>query len=251
MKNPKFKDLDLSNLRFCMSAASPFPKESQVELENIVGMNKLLEVYGMTELSPLVTMNPLKGEKKLGTIGLPIQNVDLKLIDPISNKEVFLGDPGEICVRGPMVMKGYHNKIDETRNAIEDDEYMHTGDVAIMDESGYLRIIDRTKDMIIVGGFKVFSTKMEDFLSMHPAVGMVALIGIPNQNRPGSEIVKAYIQMHPDYKYDGNEVALKEEIIRFSKENCAPYEVPKIIEFVDELPLTAVGKIDKKVLRQG
>jgi long-chain acyl-CoA synthetase len=250
MKNPKFKDVDFSNLRLCFCAASPFPKESQAELESIIGENVLIEIYGMTELSPVATMNPCIGKKKLGSIGLPIQNVDLKIIDPDTREEVPLGTPGEILVAGPLVMLGYHNKPDETKNAIDEEGYMHTGDVGIMDEDGYIRIVDRTKDMIIVGGFKVFSAKMEDVLSKHPAVGMIALIGIPNQDRPGSEIVKAYIQIHPDYDYDGDEDALEKELIRFAKDNCAPYEVPKIIEIVDELPLTPVGKIDKKTLRK-
>ena len=146
-------------------------------------------------------------------------------------------------------MQGYLNKPEETAKAIDADGFMHTGDVAWMDEEGYLRIVDRTKDMIIVGGFKVFSTKIEDVLAKHPDVGMIALIGIPNPDRPGSEIVKAFIQLDPSYEFDGNEDALKEEIINFAKEKCAPYEVPKMIEIADELPLTVVGKIDKKILR--
>ncbi len=246
----KFKRLDHSNLDVCISAAAPFPVESQQKLENIVGAGKLLEAYGMTECSPLSTMNPYRGKRKLGSIGLPLLNVELKLIDPESGEEVPLGEAGEICVRGPMVMKGYYNKPEETKKAIDSDGYMHTGDVAIMSEDGYLRIVDRTKDMIIVGGFKVFSSKVEDTLIKHPAIGMVALIGMPNPDRPGSEIVKAILQLDPNYEYDRNEEALKEDIIKFAKENCAPYEVPKIIEIAEELPLTVVGKIDKKSLRK-
>jgi long-chain acyl-CoA synthetase len=245
----KFKRLDHSNLEVCISAASPFPKESQEQLEAIVGEGKLMEVYGMTETSPLTTANPYKGKRILGSIGLPLLNTDLKLLDPDTGKEVPLGDPGEICVRGPMVMQGYLNKPDETAKAIDADGFMHTGDVAWMDEDGYLRIVDRTKDMIIVSGFKVFSTKIEDVLAEHPAVGMIALIGVPNLDRPGSEIVKAFIQLDPNYEYDGNEAALKEDIISFAKEKCSPYEVPKMIEITEELPLTVVGKVDKKILR--
>ena len=126
---------------------------------------------------------------------------------------------------------------------------MHTGDVAIMDEDGYMRIVDRTKDMIIVGGYKVFSSKVEDSIAKHPAVGMIALVGIENPKRPGSEIVKGFVQLDAGYDYDGNESALQEDIIQFAKENCSPYEVPKMIEIIGEMPLTAVGKIDKKVLR--
>ena len=246
----KFKRLDHSAIVSCISAAAPFPKESQEALESIVGEGKLLELYGMTELSPVATMNPSLGNKKLGKVGMPILNVELKLVDPETGKEVPLGEPGEICVRGPLVMQGYYNKPEETKNAIDSDGYMHSGDVGIMDEDGYVKIVDRTKDMIIVGGFKVFSAKIEDVLSKHPAIGMIALIGLPNPDRPGSEIVKAHIQLNPDFEYDGNEEALKEDIIKFAKENCAPYEVPKIIEIAEELPLTVIGKIDKKVLRK-
>jgi long-chain acyl-CoA synthetase len=146
-------------------------------------------------------------------------------------------------------MQGYFNKPEETRTAIDEQGYMHTGDVAIMDEEGYLTLVDRTKDMINVGGFKVFSSKVEDALAKHPAIGILALIGVDNPQRPGSEIVKAYVQLDPVFQYDGDEEALKEDITRFAKEKCSPYEVPKVIEIIEEMPLTAVGKIDKKVLR--
>ncbi len=251
IKNPKFKELDHSKLGTCISAASPFPKESQVELESIIGEGKLLELYGMTELSPVATMNPSLGKKKLGKVGMPIQNIELKIVDPETNEPVPLGEPGEICAKGPLVMQGYYNKPDETKKAIDADGYMHSGDVGFMDEDGFLKIVDRTKDMIIVGGFKVFSSKVEDVLTQHPAIGIIALIGRPNPDRPGSEIVNAYIQLDPDYSYDGNEDALKESIINFAKENCSPYEVPKVLHVMDEIPLTAVGKVDKKVLRKG
>jgi long-chain acyl-CoA synthetase len=245
----KFKRLDHSKLRMCISAASPFPKESQEKLEEIVGKGKLLELYGMTELSPVVTMNPSIGKKKLGKVGLPIQNVKLKIMDPESNEEVPLGQAGEICVAGPLVMQGYYNKPEETVKAIDEDGYMHTGDVGMMDEDGYVQIVDRTKDMIIVGGFKVFSAKVEDALAKHPAIGMIALVGIPNPDRPGSEIVKAYIQLDPEFEFDGNTERLKENIVTYAQKELAPYEIPKIIEFMKELPLTVIGKVDKKTLR--
>jgi long-chain acyl-CoA synthetase len=250
LKNPEFKTIDPDMLRDVISAAAPFPKESQEILESVIGKGKLIELYGMTETSPLTTGNPSKGKKKLGSIGLPFPNVDFKLTDPNTNKPVPLGDAGEICVKGPMVMKGYHHKPEETKNAIDSDNFMHTGDMGIMDEEGYLRIVDRTKDMIIVGGYKVFSTKLEDTLSEHPAVDIMASVGIPNPDRPGSEIVKAYIQLTPEYQEKENKEQIKQDIIDFAKEKCAPYEVPKIIEFTQDIPLTAVGKIDKKVLRK-
>ncbi len=249
IKNPKFTKIDKDMIKYAISAAAPFPKESQEIFESIIGEGKLVELYGMTETSPLTIGNPSKGPKKLGHIGLPFPNVDFKLLDPDTGKEVPLGEPGEICVKGPMVMEGYHNKPEETKKAIDSDGFMHTGDVGIMDEDGYVRIADRTKDMIIVGGFKVFSAKLEDTLTKHPAIEMVATIGVPNPDRPGSEIVKAIIQIAPDYEYD-NEETLKEEITAFAKKECSPYEVPKIIEFTAELPLTVVGKVDKKLLRK-
>jgi long-chain acyl-CoA synthetase len=245
---PKFKELDHSKLEVCISAASPFPEESQKELEKIVGKGKLLEVYGMSETSPLTTMNPFLGKKKLGSIGLPLPNTDIKLLDPSTGKEVKLGEAGEICAKGPQVMTGYYNKPEETKNAIDKNGYMHTGDVAIMDKEGYMRIVDRTKDMIIVGGYKVFSVKVEDVMSEHPAIDMVGIVGLENPDRPGSETVKAFVQLVPGYS--GDREALKKDILDFAKKKLAPYEVPKTVEFMDELPLTPVGKLDKKVLRK-
>jgi len=250
MKNPKFKELDHSKLKYCVSAAAPFPLESQKEFEAIVGKGKLIEAYGMTETSPLTASNPSVGVKKLGSVGLPLNNMEFKLVDPNTGKDVPLGEAGEICVKGPQVMKGYFNKPEETKKAIDKDGFMHTGDVGIMDEDGYVKIVDRTKDMLIVGGFKVFSAKLEDTLTKHPAIGMVAIIGVDNPERPGSEIVKAIIQLDSDYSYDGNEEALKTDITAFAKENCSPYEVPKLIEIMEELPLTTIGKVDKKSLRK-
>jgi len=249
LKNNKFKALDHSKLECCFSSASPFPIESQKELESIVGKEKLLEVYGMTETGPLTTMNPFKNKKKLGSIGLPLMNTYIKLVDPDTGEEVNIGEPGEIIVKGPQVMPGYWKKPEETRKVIDEEGYMHTGDVAIFDEEGYLRIVDRTKDMIVVSGFKVFSAKLEDILTEHPAVNMIAAIGVPNPDRPGSELVKVYMTISPDFEYDGDNETLKEEIIEWAKTRVAPYEVPKITEIRDELPLTQVGKINKKILR--
>ncbi|UCD83816.1 MAG: AMP-binding protein [Deltaproteobacteria bacterium] len=250
MANPKFRALDHSNIETCVSGAAPFPEKAQGELESIIGEGKLLEVYGMTETSPVATMNPAKGKKKLGSVGLPLLNTEIKLIDPETGKEVARGEPGEVCIKGPQVMVGYYNKPEETKRAIDEEGYLHTGDIAVQDEEGYLRIVDRIKDMINVSGFKVYSKKVEEVLAGHPAIEMIAYIGVTNPDRPGSEIVKAFITIKPSYEFDGDEEALREDIIRFAKEKLAPYEVPKIIEFRKELPLTRVGKIDKKQLRK-
>ena len=247
--NPKFKTLDHSRLLFCMSAAAPFPEESQKILEQVVGEGKLIEVYGMTETSPLTTMNPSKGKKKLGSIGLPLINTDILLADPATGEEVPRGVPGEICVKGPQVMVGYYRKPEETKKVFDAKGYLHTGDVAVQDEDGYLRIVDRTKDMIIIGGFKVFSKKVEDVLVQHPAIESVAMVGIPNPQRPGSEVLKAFITLAPGYAGAADEEALKADIMKMAAEKLSPYEVPKMLEIRKELPLTAVGKVDKKVLR--
>jgi long-chain acyl-CoA synthetase len=147
-------------------------------------------------------------------------------------------------------MAGYYKKPDETRQVFDADGYLHTGDVAVQDGEGYLRIVDRTKDMIIVGGFKVFSKKVEEVMVDHPAIDMIAIIGLPNPERPGSEHVKAVVTLKPDFTFGGDEETLKADILRMAKERLSPYEVPKYIEIRKEIPLTVVGKIDKKVLRK-
>jgi long-chain acyl-CoA synthetase len=248
--NPKFRELDHSNLERCLSAAAPFPEDSQRELEDIIGQGKLLEVYGMTETSPLTTMNPSKGKKKLGSIGLPLINTDIKLVDPGSGEVVAVGKAGEICVKGPQVMIGYYNKPEETQLVFDQDGYLHTGDVAIQDERGFLTIVDRTKDTVIVGGFKVFSQRVEEVMTEHPAVDMIALIGVPNPERPGSELVKALVTIKSDYQFDGDEDALKADILTMARDKLAPYEVPKLMEIRKDLPLTSVGKVDKTILRK-
>jgi long-chain acyl-CoA synthetase len=134
-------------------------------------------------------------------------------------------------------------------NLFDADGYLHTGDVAVQDEEGYLRIVDRTKDMIIVGGFKVFSKKVEEVMVEHPAIDMIAIIGLPNPERPGSEHVKAIVTLKPDFA-SGDQEALKADILKMARERLSPYEVPKYIDIQKELPLTVVGKIDKKVLRK-
>lgn len=251
MANPRFRQMDHSQVKTCISSASPFPEEAQKEFEKIVGKGKLLENLGMTETSPLTASNPVKGKKKLGSVGLPLINTDIRLLDPMTGIEVPVGEPGEICVKGPQVMVGYHGMPEETAKVIDANGYMHTGDVAVQDEEGYLRIVDRTKDMIIVSGYKVFSVKVEAILAEHPSVMKSALVGVPNPDRPGSEFVAAFIELDPDCNtFQGDDAALKNNILSFLKEKLAPYEIPKYVKFMKELPLTAVGKLDKKLLRK-
>jgi acyl-CoA synthetase (AMP-forming)/AMP-acid ligase II len=252
MENPRFKKLEFSRLAFCLSGAAPFSVESIRALEEIVGRGKLVEVYGMTETSPLITANPHKGPKKIGTVGLPLPNTRVKLVDlETGTREIPGGEEGELIVHGPQVMKGYLNRPAETAHALrafQGEVWMHTGDVARMDPAGYITIVDRAKDMLNVGGFKVFSREVEEKLVDHPAVEQCAIVGVPNPQRPGSELVKLVVQKSPAVKNQSEE-SLKKEILDFARETLSPYKVPRFIEFVESLPLTPVGKVDKKALR--
>jgi long-chain acyl-CoA synthetase len=252
MEDAGFKKLDFAPAKIFVSGAAPFAVESINSFESIVGRGKVVEVYGMTETSPIITGNPLKGNKKIGSVGIPVSNTHVRIVDLETGREtVPVGEPGELIVRGPQVMKGYHNKPGETDHAIRDHDgkrWLHTGDVARMDEDGYFFIMDRSKDMLNVGGFKVFSREVEETLYRHPAVEFCAIIGEPDPKRPGSEIVKVVIQVATDAR--GRDAgALKEEIAAYCREHMSPYKVPKIIDFIDQMPLTAVGKVDKKALR--
>jgi len=251
MGEPGFRKLDFSNLKFCISGAAPFPADGIEELERVIGANKLIEVYGMTETSPIITMNPRRGKKKVGTVGLPVQSTRVKLVDlETGTREVPLGEEGEIIAQGPQVMKGYLNKPDETEcvlRELQGERWLYTGDVARMDEEGYVTIVDRTKDMLNVGGFKVFSREVEERLYDHPTIELCAIVGVPNPRRPGSELVKLVVQLGQAYK-DGSKEDIKEDILSFAREHLSPYKIPKVIEFMDKLPLTPVGKVDKKAL---
>ena len=246
MKKPEFKKLDLSNLKWCLSAAAPFPPEYIGELESIIGKGNFIELYGMTETSPVTCCNPRYGKKKATSIGMPMPDTEFRLIDPETGQPAKAGEPGEIAIRGPQVMKGYFNKPEETTNAIRDG-WMFTGDVARMDEDGYFYIVDRVKDMVIVSGFKVFTRELDDVLIKHPDIELAASIGMPDPDRPGSERVGVAVVLKPGIEKSEAE---KEKLIKYLRENVAPYKVPKVIQFMDQLPLSGVGKILKRELRK-
>lgn len=252
LDNPVFQSIDFFNCKNCISGAAPFSVESINAFEAVVGKNKVVEGYGMTESSPGITMNPFKGKKKVGSVGIPFPNTRVKLMDVNDGtKEVPIGEPGELIANGPQVMKGYFNKPEETKNAlrkINGEIWLYTGDVARMDEDGFFYIVDRTKDMLIVGGYNVYSKEIEEILYELPMIEFCAIIGVPNKERPGSELVKAVIQLKSNEK-STDKTALEKEVIAHCRENMAPYKVPRIIAFVDAIPLTAVGKVDKKALR--
>ena len=250
--NPAFAKIDFSSCKVCISGAAPFSKEAITALEAIVGAGKVVEILGMTEASPVITMNPCKGTKKLGSVGLPLQSTRIKVVDvETGTVEVPVGEVGELIVHGPQVMKEYHNKPEETANSLrkyQQETWLYTGDVVRMDEDGYVFIADRSKDMLIVGGYKVFSREVEDVISQHGAVQFCAIIGMPDPKRPDSQVVKAVIELTaPAMEKDPE--TIKQELLDHCRENLTPYKVPKVIEFTDAMPLTAVGKVDKKALR--
>ncbi len=255
MDDERFKNLDLNadgNFSACISGAAPFATEPFQALEKIVGKDKLIEAYGLTETCSTFTANPLYGEKKLGSVGLPLAGNRVRIVsleDGIT--EVPVGEEGEVLASGVKVMKGYLNKPEETAKTlreIDGEIWLATGDVGKVDEDGYLYIVDRTKDMILVGGYNVFSKIVEDRLFEQPAIEFCAVIGIPNPDSPGDQMVKAVIQLGPDYVNRDHE-ELKKEFDTFCREELSAYKVPRVYEFTNEIPLTAVGKVNKKALR--
>lgn len=249
LANPDFRALDFSKLKMAVTAAAPFAVEELKKVEAVIGAGKMSEVYGMTETGPVQTCNPPQAYR-LGYVGFPIPGTELRLVNPENPLEqVPLGEPGEIMVSGPQVMKGYFGDVgaDALRD-IDGLRWMMTGDIAVMDEDGYLRICDRSKDMLIVGGYKVFSVEVEGKIASLPFVAMSAMVGRPDMDRPGNEVAQLYVQLKPGVT--DSEDALREQITAFCRANMAPYKVPKEIFFIPAIPLTSVGKIDKKALRQ-
>ncbi len=247
LKKPKFRTLDFSGVEWFISGAAPFPAEYINEFEAVVGKGKLLEVLGMTETSPVHMGLPRYGMKKPGSVGIPFPDTDVKLIDPDSGEIMPVGEPGELVVKGPQVFtEGYHNKPEETARTLKDG-WIYTGDVCKMDADGYFYVVDRVKDMVIVSGYKVFTRTVDDVLMEHPDIDMAATIGLPDPIRPGSEVVATAVVLKPGVE---NNEDTREKITQYMRTKVAPYKVPKRIEFMDELPLSAVGKVLKRELRE-
>ena len=248
--NPKVKDIPMSTfdkLDVYISGAAPFPSEAIHDFEDsMFAKNKLLELYGMTETSPVLTMNPFYGKKKIGTVGLPMPDTEIRLVDVETGEQVELGKPGEIICKGLQVTRGYYNKPEANAQTIIDG-WLHTGDVGEMDEDGYITIVDRTKDMLIVSGYKVYSVHVEDILTKHPDIELVAIIGLKDPDRPGSEIVKAVVQLKEGIEPTET---VKKNLKDYASEHLSKYENPRVWAFIDELPLTLVGKILKRALRE-
>jgi long-chain acyl-CoA synthetase len=244
---PETKNYDLSSIRACFSGAAPLPVAVAEKFREITGGN-LVEGYGLTETSPVTHINPIYGRAKFGTIGLPIPDTDCKIVDlDDPEKEVEPGQDGELCIAGPQIMKGYWNKPEETDDMIrvhgDGIRWLHTGDVAKMDEEGYFAIVDRKKDMIIVSGFNVYPTDVEQVMYRHPKVKQVCVVGVPDDKT--GEAVKAFIVLKQ------GEDASEDEILKWTrdeKHGLTGYRAPKKVEFREELPTTMVGKVLRRVL---
>lgn len=240
LNHPEIRTCGLEYVRRFNSGSAPLPIEVIEKFEQMSGA-MLYEGYGLTEASPTTHSTPTLARRKIGSIGLPFPSTECKIVDlETGTTEVPLGSEGELCVRGPQVMKGYWNRTEETDYALREG-WLYTGDVARMDEDGYFYIVQRKKDMIIVSGFNVYPNEVEDVLFTHPAILEAAVIGVPDEYR--GEAVKAFIILKP------GSTATADEILEFCRANLAKYKIPSQIEFRESLPKSAVGKVLRRELR--
>jgi len=238
LNNPDFAKLDFSHVKVCGAGGMAMQKAVADRWQKVTG-RVILEGYGLTETSPVATMNPPSLTAFNGSIGLPVPSTDIEIRDD-DNRPVPLGKPGEICIKGPQVMKGYWQRADETAKVIDAGGYLHTGDIGVMDPDGFIRIVDRKKDMILVSGFNVYPNEIEGVVAMHPGVLEVAAIGVPDEH--SGEVPKLFI-----VKKDPALTA--EQVLDFCKDKLTGYKRPKHVEFRTELPKTNVGKILRRALR--
>lgn len=238
----KRSKIDISSIKVCISGGGPLPREIHDRFVEVTGA-KLAEGYGLTEASPVTHCNPLwDGENRIGSIGLPFPDTDCKIVDiETGTRELPPGEVGELVIKGPQVMKGYWNRPEETAQTLRNG-WLYTGDIATMDEDGYFRIVDRKKELVIVGGFNVYPREVEEVLYQHPKVYEAAVVGVKHPLR--GEIVKAFIVLKE------GEQATESEIVAFCRERLAGYKVPRETAFVKELPKSPAGKILKWVLKQ-
>jgi long-chain acyl-CoA synthetase len=252
LQNPKFHQIDFSKLKMAVTGAAPLTSDDRRKVEAVIGKNKLCDAFGMTETSPVYIVNP-PHRLKPTALGIPVPGADVKIMDvETGTKEMPLGEHGEIVTAGPHVMKGYLNLPQESAKAMREfagKTWMFTGDVGFMDEEGYVTISDRAKDMLIVGGFKVFSVELEDKLNNLDFVANTAVVGVADEVRQGNDIVNLFVELMPANVGDQHEL-LREQIIAYCREHMSPYKIPKKVHFIDAIPLTAIGKLDKKVLRE-
>lgn len=229
---------DLKSLRYCISGGAPLPVEVKKKFESLTGC-MVVEGYGLTEASPVLTINPIKGENKAGSIGLPLPGTIIEIINPEDKTtRMPIGERGELCARGPQVMKGYYNKVEATADVLRDG-LLYTGDVAIMDADGYIYIVDRIKDMIITNGYKVYPRNVEEAIYLNPAVEECIVAGIPDQSR--GEAVKAWVKPREGHSLTEGELKA------FLEPKLSKMELPRSIEIrATPLPKTMIGKLSRK-----
>jgi long-chain acyl-CoA synthetase len=241
LADPEFRKLDFSSVKGFFSGAAPLAADTIRDLKDLTG-STMCEVYGSAETAPFATVTPWGGEVKPGTVGIPIPDTDVKIVDIADpDKELERGEEGEIAIKGPQIMMGYYNKPEETANVMNGDWYL-SGDIGKFDGDGYLSVVDRKKDMIIAGGYNIYPVELDDVLMGHPKILEACTIGLPHEYR--GETVKAFIVVK-----EGQDLT-EDEVVAYCKENLAAYKVPKLIEFIDELPKSAVGKILRRKLKE-
>ena len=238
LNQPTFKDLDFSKVKFSFAGGMALQKYVADKWKEVTG-TPVSEGYGLTETSPVLTSNPLKKDAETGYIGMPIPSTEIRILDD-GGKDLPIGERGELCARGPQVFRGYWNRPEETQNCFFDD-WFKTGDIAVMDERGFFKIVDRKKEMILVSGFNVYPNEIEDCIALHDKVLEVGTIGVPDAK--STEAVKAYI-------VKGDDSLTEEEIRAHCKENLTGYKRPKYIQFTDELPKSNVGKILRRIIKE-
>jgi long-chain acyl-CoA synthetase len=238
MDHPEFKTLDFSNLKVTNSGGTALVKATAERWQSLTGCS-VVEGYGLTETSPVASTNPYGSQARLGTVGIPVPGTAFKVIDD-NGDELPLGERGELCIKGPQVMKGYWQRPEATAEVLDADGWLKTGDIAVIDPDGYVRIVDRKKDLIIVSGFNVYPNEIEDVVMAHPKVASCAAIGVPDDK--SGEAVKLFVVAR-----DGS--VSVEELRAYCKENFTGYKVPKHIVLKDALPMTPVGKILRRELR--
>jgi long-chain acyl-CoA synthetase len=238
LNNPDFKTVDFSTWRLALGGGMAVQKAVADKWKDITG-TPLIEAYGLTETSPAACINPLDLKAYNGTIGVPIPSTEIQIRDN-EGREVGVGEAGELCIRGPQVMKGYWQRPDETAKVIDSQGFLATGDMAMVTPEGYVKLVDRKKDMILVSGFNVYPNEIEDVVALHPGVLEVACIGVPDEK--SGEVVKVFVVK--------KDPALTEaDVLSHCRTNLTGYKVPKSVEFRQELPKTNVGKILRRALR--
>ncbi|MFO7272065.1 MAG: AMP-binding protein [Sphaerobacter thermophilus] len=244
LEHPRFSEFDLSTLRTGIMAGSPCPVEVMKRVQSQMHMTEVAICYGMTETSPVSTQTAIDDplEKRVGSVGKVHPHIEVKIIDPATGEIVPRGTPGELCTRGYSVMLGYWNNEEATRQAIDAARWMHTGDLATMDDEGYVNIVGRIKDMIIRGGENIYPREVEEFLYTHPAVADVQVIGVPDE-RYGEEVM-AWVKLREGAQVTG------EELAAYCRGRIATYKIPRYWKFTDTFPMTVTGKIQKFRMRE-